>query len=94
MRNRGTPLPPYPLKALLGAGFAKSVGKILISKILEVKILRTNALVRRDLVSGDRHGLDHDRAIQIGVTRSDVTMPLWRTTRPMALATKRVQVCV
>ena len=33
-----------------------------------------------------RHCLDHDRAIQVGVTRSDVTMPLWRTRWPKAPA--------
>jgi hypothetical protein len=34
----GTPLPPIPLNGLLGAGFAKSVCKILIADHLEVKI--------------------------------------------------------
>ena len=34
----GYPPPPIPLKALLGAGFAKSVCKILMSNNLEIKI--------------------------------------------------------
>jgi hypothetical protein len=34
----GTPLPPHLSKAWLGAGFAKSVCKILVAKSLEVKI--------------------------------------------------------
>jgi hypothetical protein len=38
------PLPPYLLKALLGAALAKSVCKILMSNNLEVKILTTNDL--------------------------------------------------
>lgn len=36
--DEGIPPPSYPLKGLLGAGFAKSVGKILMAKSLEVKI--------------------------------------------------------
>ena len=34
----GVPPSPHPLKGLLGAGFAKSVAKILMAKSLEVKI--------------------------------------------------------
>jgi hypothetical protein len=56
-----------------------------MSNILEVKILRTNALVRRDLVSGDRHGLDHDHAIADWGARSDVTMPLRKKGRHVAV---------
>src|SRR5271156_6768799 len=56
------PPPHHLLKALLGTGFAKSVCKILMSNILEVKILRTNALASRSLISGDCHGLDYDCA--------------------------------
>ncbi len=41
---RGYPPPPTPLNALTGAGFAKSVCKILMSKNLEVKILTTQEL--------------------------------------------------
>jgi len=63
MRNRGTPPLPHLLKALLGAGSAKSVCKILMSNILEVKILRTNALGPQSSASVDRHCLDNDRAI-------------------------------
>ena len=37
----GYPPPPGSLKRLLGAGFTKSVCKILIAKSLEVKILKT-----------------------------------------------------
>jgi TonB family protein len=48
---------------LLGAGFAKSVCKILMAKSLEVKILTANALAVRSLVSGDRHCLDNGCAI-------------------------------
>jgi hypothetical protein len=48
MRKRidfgGTPPPPCPCNSLLGAGFAKSVCKILIADGLEVKILTTNGL--------------------------------------------------
>src|SRR5580698_1599451 len=42
--SRYTPLPPHPLNALTGAGSAKSVCKILMSKSLEVKILTTREL--------------------------------------------------
>jgi hypothetical protein len=38
------PPPPCPCNSLLGAGFAKSVCKILIADGLEVKILTTNGL--------------------------------------------------
>ncbi|MGC1976169.1 MAG: hypothetical protein WA671_05600, partial [Candidatus Sulfotelmatobacter sp.] len=40
--------------------------------------MKTKALGRHDLASMDRHCLDHDRAVQIGVTRLDVTMQLWK----------------
>jgi hypothetical protein len=40
----GYPLPPIPVKTLLGAGFAKSVCKILIADGLRVKILSANEL--------------------------------------------------
>jgi hypothetical protein len=40
----GIPPPRYPLNGLLGAGFAKSVCKILRANGLEVKILTTNGL--------------------------------------------------
>jgi len=40
----GIPPPPHLLKGLLGAGFAKSVCKILMANGLEVKILTTNGL--------------------------------------------------
>ncbi len=38
------PPSPHPLNAALGAGFAKSLRKILSPKGLEVKILRTKEL--------------------------------------------------
>jgi hypothetical protein len=41
---RVPPLPPTPVKCLTGAGFAKSVCKILRAKELEVKILKTKEL--------------------------------------------------
>ena len=72
----GTP-PTYPLEALLGAGSAKSVCKILMSKSLEVKILRTENLGRDDSRIAYRPGLDHDRASSMGGARSDVTRGLW-----------------
>jgi hypothetical protein len=40
----GTPLPPPPLKALTGAGFAKMPCKVLSPKGLEVKSLITKSL--------------------------------------------------
>src|SRR5580658_8300070 len=40
----GTPPPPIPLDALLGAGSAKTVCKILMSNNLEVKILSAKEL--------------------------------------------------
>jgi hypothetical protein len=43
---RVSPLPPTPVKGLTGAGFAKSVCKILRAKELEVKILKTRELER------------------------------------------------
>jgi hypothetical protein len=43
---RVPPLPPTPVKGLTGAGFAKSVCKILRAKGLEVKILKTIELQR------------------------------------------------
>src|SRR5258708_3124329 len=73
-----SPPPPYPLKGLLGAGSAKSVCKILMSKSLGVKILRTKNLGRCYARSAHRHGLDHDRATSRGGARSDVTDGLWK----------------
>ena len=69
----GYPPPPGSLKRLLGAGFTKSVCKILIAKSLEVKILKTIDLGprRRGWLRSVR--LVHDRAI-VGVkARLDVT---------------------
>jgi hypothetical protein len=62
---------------LLGAGSAKSVCKILMSKSLEVKILTTKNLGRRYVRSAHRLGLDHDRAGSMGGTRSDITLGVW-----------------
>jgi hypothetical protein len=39
-----SPLPPTPVKGLTGAGFAKSVCKILKAKELKLKILKTKEL--------------------------------------------------
>jgi hypothetical protein len=55
----GVPPSLYPRKALLGAGGANMGCKILISKSLEVKILRTKHLGRFDVLSAHRHGLGH-----------------------------------
>jgi hypothetical protein len=60
------------------AGSAKSVCKILMSKSLEVKILRTRNLGRRCARSAHRLGLDHDYASLMGGARSDVTRGLWK----------------
>jgi hypothetical protein len=49
--SRGYPPPLPPLNALTGAGFAKSVRKILKAKGLEVKILILNNLTH---FRGDR----------------------------------------
>jgi hypothetical protein len=38
------PLPPTPVKGLTGAGFTKSICKILKAKDLKVKILKTKEL--------------------------------------------------
>ncbi|MGB6991528.1 MAG: hypothetical protein WBD89_20025, partial [Candidatus Sulfotelmatobacter sp.] len=45
----------------------------MMSKNLDIKILRTKELGRRDSVARDRHCLDHDCSIAIVGTRSDVT---------------------
>ncbi len=42
--NWGIPPSPHPLNAALGAGFAKSIRKILMAKSLEVKIFKTQDL--------------------------------------------------
>ena len=55
--------------------------KILMSKSLEVKILRTNNLGRRYARCAHRHGLDHDRARSMGGARSDVKRRLWKYLR-------------
>ena len=70
---QGTPLPHPLLKALLGAGVTKSVRKILMSKNLEVKILKTSGLRPRRRAWLRSVRLDHDRAIQAVDTRLDVT---------------------
>ena len=74
----GVPPSTYPLKALLGAGSAKMVCKILMSKSLEVKILRTKSLGLDQSRIARRHGLDHDCATSMASTRSDVTLGLWK----------------
>ena len=56
---------PMPLKVLLGAGSAKSVCKILMSKNLEVKILRTKNLGRLRSRSAQALGLAHDRCFKL-----------------------------
>jgi hypothetical protein len=58
---------------LLGAGFAKSAGKILMSKSLEVKILGTKDLGVCLLGSLCPVLLDYDRASWMVGTRLDVT---------------------
>ena len=72
------PPAPCPLRVLLGAGSAKIACKTLMSKALEVKILRTRNLGRRDPRSAHRLGLDHDRATSLGGARSDVTEWMWK----------------
>jgi hypothetical protein len=63
------------VKSRIKAGFA---GRIRMSKNLDPIIRETKDLeVREDAGSPDRHGLDHDRAILTGDTRSDVTEGLW-----------------
>src|ERR1051326_2914571 len=70
---RGYPPSPLPLKVLLGAGFAKSVCKILMSKNLEVKILRTGDLGPRRWGWVRSVRLGHDRASRVVEARLDVT---------------------
>jgi hypothetical protein len=55
------------------------VCKILMSKSLEVKILRTKNLGRRYARCAYRLGLGHDRAGSVGGARSDVTLGLWKS---------------
>src|SRR5260370_29564168 len=69
----GYPPPPALLKALLGAGFTKSVRKILMSKSLEVKILKTGDLVPRRWGWLRSVWLVHDYAIVTVKARLDVT---------------------
>src|ERR1700680_4153359 len=61
----GIPPSPQPLKALRGAGFAKSFCKILMSKSLEVKILTTLGLAPSQWGSPHYVWLNHDRANEI-----------------------------
>jgi hypothetical protein len=75
------PPPPYPRKVLLGAGFAKSVSKILMANGLEVKILRTNELHVESLPSRYSLRLDDDEVTFVGGARSDVTLWLWISRR-------------
>ncbi len=70
----GVPPLPLPLKALLGAGFAKSVCKVLMSKNLEVKILKTGDLGPRRWGGLRSVRLGHDRAIRAVEARLDVTL--------------------
>jgi hypothetical protein len=52
------------VESLAQRGFRQSVFcKILLSKNLDLKILRTNVLAQHDLAAIDRHCLDYDRAI-------------------------------
>ena len=51
-------------ESLAQRGFRKTVSrKILLSKNLDTKILRTKGLGLGTLGAFNRHGLDHDRAI-------------------------------
>jgi hypothetical protein len=53
-------------ESLAQRGFCKTVSrKILLSKNLDTKILRTKGLGVGTLGAFNRHGLDHDRAILI-----------------------------
>ena len=64
---------------LAGRGFRKSGSrKILLSKNLDLKILKPGHLGRRESISLDRHCLDHDYASSMAGTRSDVTRGLWK----------------
>ena len=67
---------PYPSKVLRAR--ASSVCKILMSKNSEVKILTTKELRPLCLRSEHRCGSSHDRPIEIGGARSDVTRGLWK----------------
>src|SRR5712664_3810904 len=53
--------------------------KILLSKNLDLKILKTDDLRRLESISLDRHCLDNDYATSIAGTRSDVTRKLWKS---------------
>ena len=82
----GYPPPPVPLKTLLGAGFAKSVCKILISKNLEVKILKTDDLGPRRWGWLRSVRLGHHRASRAVEARLDVTNPAGLLWKPNASA--------
>jgi hypothetical protein len=71
-----------PAESLVQYGFCESgLRKILLSKNLNTKILRTKRLAVRVSLSADRHCLDHDRASSMAGTRSDVTRGLWKSAR-------------
>jgi len=71
---------PNPAESLVQRGFCKSgLCKILFSKNLDTKILRTNSLAAQVSRWADRHCLDHDRAIWIVRARSDVTVGVWKS---------------
>ena len=59
---------------MLGAWFAKSVCKILMSKILEVKILRTEGLEVANEARPEYARLGHDYANEEVGARLDVTL--------------------
>ncbi len=63
---------------MLGAGSTKVACKILMSKNLEVKSLRTHDLGQDDAVSSHRHCLDYDCALEMVGARLDVTWGLWK----------------
>jgi hypothetical protein len=78
---------------LVQRGFRKDVSpKIRFSKNLDIKILRTKDLEPGDSASLDRHGLDHDHAIEEVGARSDVTVALRKTeSRFVGLVSARVE---
>jgi hypothetical protein len=67
---QGTPLPPYPWKVLLGAGFAERSWQN-----LDVKELKGQNLENRGLKGAPMRlaAVRHDRAIWMVRARSDVT---------------------
>lgn len=92
--NAEVPPSPYPRNALRGAGFAKSDGKIQMSKNLGVKTLRTLDLGASPLGWLQYARFGHDHAIRRVEARLDVTGGGGKTSAfPVSNTTNRSSVC-